>query len=162
MVAKACERPGDHKFRAWPLFLETHAVLVDLLEQELRDRGGPPLSWYDVLVQLAMSPDGRLTMKQLSASLLLSKSGITRLVDRMEREALIVRDACPSDRRIVYAKLTPKGAALFEQVAPRHVDGVRRHFVDRLTEEEARVLTEALSRVLAGARSPARRRRAAS
>jgi DNA-binding MarR family transcriptional regulator len=150
-VRKLCERPDDEKFRAWPLFLEAHALLLDLLEQELRASGGPPLSWYDVLVQLAMSPEGRLTMKQLSASVLLSKSGVTRLVDRMEREGLVERDACPSDRRIVYAKLTPKGRATFKKVAPGHVDSVRRHFVDRLSDGEARMLTQALAKLLAAA-----------
>ena len=118
---KACEKPGDVRFASWPLLLEAHAALVDQLEGALKRRGGPPLAWYDVMVQLSSAPDGALPMKELADSLLLSRSGATRLVDRMEAAGYVERDSCATDRRIVYARLTPRGRAVFDEVRPGHI-----------------------------------------
>ena len=152
-MQKRCERSDDDRFVVWTMLLETHSVLLDLLESELDEVGGLPLTWYDVLVQLEMSPEHRLTMKQLSRSVLLSKSGITRLVDRMERAGVIERSPCPSDRRVVYAKVTEEGRALFKKASPVHLRGVERHFSRHLDADEARVMRTALSKVLDAAHS---------
>jgi DNA-binding MarR family transcriptional regulator len=163
-VNKRCENPEDDRFVLWPMLLETHALLIDLLEGELDEIGGLPLTWYDVLVQLEMSSEGRLTMKELSRSVLLSKSGITRLVDRMERAGMIARDACPSDRRVVYAKVTDEGRALFKKASPVHHRGIVEHFTSYVTKEEAAAMKSALGKVLEAAneasREPGSRREA--
>ena len=145
---KACQRTDDAGMVVWTMLLEAHATLVDVLEAELAEVGGLPLTWYDVLVQIEMSDEGRLTMKDLSRSVLLSKSGITRLVDRMEKAELIRREACPADRRVVYARSTAKGKRLFELAAPLHLKGVREHFSRHLTADEARALKSALGKIL--------------
>lgn len=152
---KRCENPDDDRFVLWPLLLETHAALLDLLEGELDETGGLPLTWYDVLVQLEMSPDRRLTMKELSRAVLLSKSGITRLVDRMERAGMIERDACLADRRVVYAKVTARGRAVFKEASPVHHRGIERHFTRFVTKEEARAMKTALGKVLGAAHAAA-------
>ena len=142
---------GDEAFETWPLLLETHTVLVELLERELDDVGGLSLSWYDVLVQLAMAPEGKLKMNELAGSVLLSKSGITRLVDRMEADGLIKRSSCKDDRRAIYATITPKGRQLFDRACPLHMRGVERHLLAHLTEQEVTTLRSAFHKVLEAA-----------
>jgi DNA-binding MarR family transcriptional regulator len=150
-VNKACQTSEDERIVVWTMLLEAHATLVDILESELAEVGGLPLTWYDVLVQLEMSEAGRLTMKELSRSVLLSKSGITRLIDRMENAGLIRREACPSDRRVVYARVTPKGKRMFGAAAPVHLRGVHEHFSRHLTADETRAMKSALAKVLQAA-----------
>jgi DNA-binding MarR family transcriptional regulator len=150
-MQKRCQNAGDDRFVVWTMLLETHAALVDILESELDEVGGLPLTWYDVLAQLEMSPEGRLTMKELARSVLLSKSGITRLIDRMERAGMIERAACPADRRVVYAEVTPAGKALFQKAAPVHLRGIEWHFSGHLTGEEARIMRAGLDKVLSAA-----------
>ena len=151
-MRKACERPGDEKFTTWPLFLEAHGVIVEELEKALASHGGPPLAWYDVMVQLSAAPDGKLPMKQLADSVLLSKSGVTRLVDRMETADYVKRESCPSDRRIVYAVLTDKGRKVFDSIRSSHLEDVERLFLDHVTDTEARAIRNALVKVLSAAR----------
>lgn len=152
-MKRACEKPGDERFAVWPMLLEAHAVLVDRLERDLEGNGGPPLAWYDVMVQLSAAPDGRLSMRELADSVLLSKSGVTRLVDRMSDAGYVERESCATDRRIVYARLTDKGRTIFEQTRPGHIDDVDRYFSSHLTTEEARVLQRALEKVVSAARA---------
>ena len=149
---KACEKPGDVRFESWPLLLEAHAALIDRLEAELKARGGPPLAWYDVMVQLSSAPDAALPMKELADSLLLSRSGATRLVDRMASAGYVERAPCATDRRVVYARLTPEGREVFERARPDHVRAVERYFSEHLSEEEARVLRGVFEKVVSAAR----------
>ncbi|CAN5659151.1 MarR family transcriptional regulator [soil metagenome] len=139
----------DERHHAWPLLLKTITVLLETLDAELQREQELPLTWFDVLVHLADAPEGRMRMNQLSESVLLSKSGVTRLVDRMEKAGLITRAPCAADRRVVYATLTPKGRAAFRRAAPAAFRGVREHFSSHLTAAEERALTAALERMLA-------------
>lgn len=151
-MKRACEKPGDESFSVWPMLLEAHAVLVERLGRDLEHNGGPPLAWYDVMVQLSAAPDGRLSMRELAERVLLSKSGVTRLVDRMADAGYVERDSCAEDRRIVYARLTDKGRTIFDQVRPGHIGDVERYFSSHLTAEEARVLKNVLEKVVSAAR----------
>lgn len=146
--------PSAH-LAAWRTFLEAHARTVDVLARELREDEGLALAWYDVLVHLNEAPGGRLRMQELAEAVLLSKSGLTRLIDRMERDGLVTRMACPSDRRGTFAELTPVGLARLRDAAPRHLQGVREHFADHFDEADARTLQRLLSR-LAEANAAAR------
>lgn len=132
---------------AWRAFLEAHARTTELLARELKDREGIALPWYDVLVQLHEAEDHRLRMQELADRVLLSKSGLTRLIDRMERHHLVRRSACPSDRRGTFAELTPQGLAMLRQAAPTHLRGVREHFAELLNDEEAATLAALLGRI---------------
>lgn len=138
---------------AWVAFLEAHARVTEVLERELREEEGLPLSWYDVLVHLHRAQDHRLRMQELAQALLLSKSGLTRLVDRMEHAGLVRRAACRSDRRGTFAELTPEGLARLRATAPTHLRGVREHFADLFDVDEAAALTELLGRVTVAARA---------
>ena len=141
-----------HKLRAWVAFLEAHARTVELLTRELKDEEGLALSWYDVLVQLSEADDGQLRMQDLADAVLLSKSGLTRLIDRMETAGLVRREACPSDRRGTFAAITEEGMRTLRATYPTHARGVRQHFTDLLDDDEARVLERILRRIAEGSR----------
>lgn len=135
---------------AWRAFLTAHARITDELARELKERLGLPLTWYDVLVQLSEAEDHRLRMQELAGKVLLSKSGLTRLIDRMEREGLVRRYPCADDRRGTWAQMTDAGYTVIERSAPTHLKGIREHFADIVEDDEAEVIAAALKRVLAG------------
>src|SRR2546423_14379142 len=130
----------DLRTRAWRLFFEQHARLVGMLEDELRSGLDLSLTWYDVLLHLAEAPQNRLRMRELSDALVISKSGLTGLIDRMEKARLVERRQVAGDRRAVEVGLTPAGHARFEGAARLHRAGVHRHFVERLEEADGAAL----------------------
>jgi len=143
---------GIHEERmgAWMALLQTHATVVGALEEALLAERNLPLSWFEVLIQLTAQPDGRLAMQELARSVLLSKSGVTRLVDRMADAGLVLRDACASDRRVVYATATDRGRALLTEAMPVFVEGFERSFGRHLSAADAEALSGLLQQVLAG------------
>lgn len=136
--------------RAWRSFLRAHATVVRRLEAELLAEHGLPLATYDVLVQLSESPGRALRMTELADRVMLSRSGLTRLADRLERDGLIVRRACPSDARGTLAVLTAAGLARLRETWPTHARGVAEHFSDRLNESELATLAELLGKLDTG------------
>ena len=141
----------DPRISAWRTFLETHARVVRELEQELQAEADLPLTHYDVLVQLSGADARRLRMSELADRLLLSRSGVTRLVDRLVADGLVERVSCDSDRRGAWASLTDAGYQRLRSAAPVHLRGVAAHFLDRLTPDELRQLDGLLRRVVEGA-----------
>jgi DNA-binding MarR family transcriptional regulator len=133
---------------AWRGFLRAHATLVRELDEELTERHGLPLSSYDVLVQLSEAPGGRLRMSHLADAVLLSRSGLSRLVTRLERQGLIERVECDDDARGAFAALTELGRARYLEARSTHRAGVRERFLDRLGERDQRQLARAWSRLL--------------
>jgi DNA-binding MarR family transcriptional regulator len=133
---------------AWRGFLRTHATLVSGLDEELTERHGLPLSSYDVLVQLDEAPEGRLRMSSLADAVLLSRSGLSRLVTRLEGQGLIERADCPNDARGAFAAITDEGRARLGEARTTHRAGVRSRFLDRLSDREQRQLAKAWSRLL--------------
>jgi DNA-binding MarR family transcriptional regulator len=131
---------SDVELAAWRGLLRIHAGLVRALDAELEAAHDLPLTSYDVLIYLRDAPGKRLRMAELADSVLLSRSGVTRLVDRLEREGLLVRDTCTSDGRGCFAVLTPRGEALLARARPTHLEGVRRRFLDHFSEPELRTL----------------------
>jgi DNA-binding MarR family transcriptional regulator len=148
-------RPDPASLSAWRLLLEAHATVTELLEHELVAERGLPLSRYDVLLNLAEAPDSRLRMQELSASVLLSKSGLSRLVDRMVEAGLVRRERCEDDRRGWFAVLTDQGRSALRRAAPVHLRGIEEHFTSHLEPEEVEAMTAALKRVVAAARATA-------
>ncbi|MCH7737266.1 MAG: MarR family transcriptional regulator [Chloroflexi bacterium] len=133
----------------WRAFLETHSTVIKHLERRMHEQHGLPLSWWDVLLQLADGPEGRLRMGELAESVLLTRSGITRLVDRMIGAGLVLRETCPGDRRGYYAVITQKGRDTIEKVGPDHSKDAWEVFLGHITDEEAVLLGKVFSRVLA-------------
>lgn len=133
---------------AWASLLLAHSALVGVMERELVEARGLPLSWYEVLMRLRAAPEGGLRMQDLAGAVLLSKSGITRLVDRMEHAGLVRRVACPSDRRGTLAVITDEGRAVFRKAMPVHLRSIQEHFARHLSADDARTLERLLRRVL--------------
>src|SRR3954454_18036455 len=123
---------SDLELAAWRGMLEAHKDLVARLDAELERDHGLPLTSYEVLMYLADSGKGKLRMGELADRLLLSRSGITRLVDRLERQGLVERQPCEDDGRGYYAVLTERGRDTLRVARPDHLSGVRRHFLDPL------------------------------
>ena len=122
----------QREIAAWRGFLMAHRSVIGALDCELEREHGLALSSYEVLLHLAGSPEHSLRMGELADRLLLSRSGLTRLVDRLAVRGLVERHSCPSDRRGTYAQLTDEGSKRFEEVRPTHLRGVREHFLGRV------------------------------
>jgi len=121
---------------AWRGFLRVHACLLKQLDAELEAAHRLPLSSYEVLLRLAAAPERRMRMCDLAASVLLSRSGMSRLADRLERDGLIERCACAQDARGAFACLTDAGLALLDAARPTHRAGIRERFLAHFDEGE--------------------------
>jgi DNA-binding MarR family transcriptional regulator len=140
--------PTRAQTASWRAFLRAHATIVRALETELIAEQQLSLAAYDVLVQLAEAPDRQLRMTELAAAVLLSRSGVTRLVDRLEKIGLVARGPVESDGRGVSARLTDAGLSRLRVASRTHLAGIVRHFVNRLDADDLRAL-ERISRRLA-------------
>ena len=143
--------PSAERLRAWRLFFESALTLHDVLDTELEREAGISLRWYDVLVQLEESPGG-IPMNALADRILYSKSGFTRVVDRMEEAELVRRVRPQHDRRSILVVLTDKGSETMERARRYHRDGIERHFSQHLSEHEIKALTRALEKISTHAR----------
>ncbi len=139
---------SEPQLLAWRGMLRAHAALTKALDADLEAQHGLPLTSYEVLLQLDHASGQRLRMSDLAARVILSRSGLTRLVDRLERERLIVRETCPSDARGAFAKLTPEGSARLAAARPTHLAGIRSIFIDRLGPDELDALGRVWERLL--------------
>ena len=137
----------DPRLAAWSAFLRAHARVVRELERELQAEQRMALTDYDVLVQLANAGDRRLRMSELADRLLLSRSGATRLVDRLVAQGMVERVMCDVDRRGQWASLTDAGYERLRQASPTHLRGVAEHFLDRLSADELAAIERALVRL---------------
>lgn len=137
----------DPRLATWAAFLRAHARVVRELERELQAEQRMALTDYDVLIQLAQAPDRRLRMSELADRLILSRSGVTRLVDRLVAEGLVERVLCDTDRRGQWAALTESGLERLRMVTPTHLRGVAEHFLDRLSPDELASMRSVLARL---------------
>jgi DNA-binding MarR family transcriptional regulator len=140
----------DDHFHAWLNLVQAHSVVSSRIESRLDAAVGLSLPEHELLIRLSQAPDRQLRMYDLASLLLLSKSGITRLVDRLERRNLVAREMSDSDRRVVLACLTDEGAELLEQARPFIAGGVEEFFSRHLNPREIDALRGALRKVLEG------------
>ncbi len=140
-------RRDDPGLDSWRTFLVAHARISRRLGQELQAEQGMSLADYDVLLQLALARRRRLRMSELADRLLLSRSGATRLIDRLERQGMVERISCEGDRRGQWAVLTREGRRRLREASPTHLRGVSRHFLDVIPPEERRQLSRILGRL---------------
>lgn len=148
------ETPDEPRLAAWRAFIRAHASVVDRLDHELQAEQDLPLTWYEVLFHLERSPEHRLRLSDLASRLLLSRSGITRLVDRMVAAGVIERQACPTDRRGAFAVVTAEGLTRLRRARPVHLRGIQEHFAVHLRPDEVEPVRAALERVLAAGQEP--------
>ncbi|MBA3278837.1 MAG: MarR family transcriptional regulator [Geodermatophilaceae bacterium] len=143
-------RPDPTALASWRVFLRAHAVVTRRLEAELLEDHDLPLASYDVLVQLVDAPGRRLRMTELASAVLLSRSGLSRLVDRLQREGLVTREAASEDGRGMYAVLQPSGLSRLRNAAPTHLRGVAEHMTSKFSEAELDALRALLDRLCDG------------
>jgi len=141
-------RLDSRELRAWRGLLRVHAQLSKALDAQLEAAHGLPLTSYEVLMYLSDAEAGRMRMNDLAASVLLSRSGLTRLVDRLERDGYLERCSCAHDARGAFAVLTPAGREKLEAARETHLAGVRELFLSHFSGEELDLLGDAWDRVL--------------
>lgn len=156
MNAMADRYPRDDELGAWREFLRAHARLTRQMETDLVREQRLSLASYDVLVQLAEAPDRRLRMTDLANALLLSRSGVTRLVGRLERIGLVSRSRAAGDGRGVVAELTDRGLDRLRNASATHLSGITRHFADRLDPAQLATLAEICSTLAGPSVNPSR------
>jgi|SRR5215207_3947848 DNA-binding MarR family transcriptional regulator len=149
-TTEAVRELTPEELAAWRGLLRVHSALVKALDAELLAEHDLPLTSYEVLINLQAAPDRRRRMAELAEGVLLSRSGMTRLVDRLERDGLIERDACTEDGRGMFAVLTDKGEELLSRARRTHLDGVRERFLQHFAPEELEQLARGWNRVLPG------------
>jgi DNA-binding MarR family transcriptional regulator len=140
----------DRELRAWRGMLRAHAALTKALDARLEAAHGLPLTSYEVLMYLADAEDQRMRMCDLATSVIISRSGLTRLVDRLERDGYLERCSCAHDARGAFAVLTLAGREKLDAARDTHLAGVRDHFLRHFSEEELDALGSGWERVLAG------------
>ena len=138
--------PSAERLYSWRLFFESALALLDVLDTELQQAVGIPQRWYDVLVNLEESREG-IRMNELAERIIYSKSGFTRVVDRMEEAGLVRRVRPEHDRRSILIVLTDEGTKKLEQARRHHRDGIDRHFSQHLTDADIKALTRAFEKV---------------
>jgi DNA-binding MarR family transcriptional regulator len=143
--------PSPEALRAWRLYFESALALMDVLEVELERDVGIPLRWYDTLVQLEDLPGG-IRMNELADRILYSRSGFTRVVDRMEEAGLVRRVRPDSDRRSILVQMTDKGVETMTTARRHHRDSIERHFAAHLADADVKAVTRALEKVSAHVR----------
>jgi len=143
--------PSPERLHCWRLYIESALALVDVLDSELEQAAGISQRWYDVLVHLEESPEG-IPMNELAERILYSKSGFTRVVDRMEEAGLVRRLRPEHDRRTIPIVLTDTGSETLERARRHHRDGIQRHFSQHLTHADIKALTRALEKISTHAR----------
>ena len=136
------------RIAAWAAVLRTHAALVPVLERALQPTG-LPITWYDVLLVTNAAPGRRLRMTELGQQAVVSRERVSRVVTELERAGLIERQANPNDRRSSFAAITAEGRKRLRKAAPVYLAAIEQHFLSHLDDDEIRVLTLALTKVLA-------------
>ena len=141
------DRLSEDEIAAWKGMLRAHRDLVVSLDTQLEREHSLPLSSYEVLMVLADSPGGRARMGELADQLLLSRSGLTRLVDRLVRQGWVERKPCEDDARGLYAAITRSGRTKLKKARPAHLDGVREGFLSKLSDSDLEALSSTWKRL---------------
>ena len=152
-ASSVAEPLSERELGAWRGLLRTHALLVKRLDAELEAAHGLALTSYEVLLHLSHAEERKMRMCDVAESVLLSRSGLTRLIDRLERDGFVSRVSCADDARGAYAQLTDAGHAKLREAQHTHLEGVREHFLRHFGDSELDLLGDAWNRV-AGTGAP--------
>jgi DNA-binding MarR family transcriptional regulator len=144
---------SDVELRAWQAFLHAHHDVVEKLDADLREEHGLSFGTYDVLLRLARATGRCLRMTDLAERVMMSPSGLTRMVDRLVGQGLVQRDRSDEDARVMLARLTDRGRQVLRQAARTHIRGIRQHYTGRLSQTQLRNVASALE-TIAGPHEP--------
>lgn len=151
------KRLEEEQLAVWRAFVNAHAALIERIEQDLSAHRKVPLTTYDILVALYQSPGQKLRMSELAGKVVITRSGLTRAVERLEKEGLVARERTDEDRRGAYAVLTRDGKKAFLDAWPIYEEGIRKHFIDGLDEEEQQAIERGLNKIYRGLRQSRQR-----
>lgn len=140
------ESRRDLAAQTWGALLQVHASRVPAMDTRLRGRVGLSLGWYDVLLELRVAPDRRLTMSALGDRVVLSRTRVSRVVDELVTAGLVIREPNPDDARSAFAVLTAEGLAQYRRAAPVYLAAIEEGFARVFTDDELRVLRSLLQR----------------
>jgi DNA-binding MarR family transcriptional regulator len=146
-TATVSKPPRSAHGEAWGALARTHAAITGRLQEALAAADFPPLAWYEVLAAVAEAPDERMKMGDLAEALVITRGGLTKLVDRLVKAGLLERTFCETDRRVSYATLCPAGSELLEEMRPVVVAELKASFASKLSAAEADALRATLERV---------------
>lgn len=132
---------------AWRKFLTAHVLLIEQIERDLAQADLPPLSWYDVLFAVSEAPEHKLRLHELAQAVLLTRSNLTRLVDRLEVAGLIQREQCSDDRRGAFAVITDEGHKTLERMWVVYGQGIEKYFACHLDTTEVKLFVKILNRI---------------
>ena len=141
-------KPSKSAIEAWIALNRAQRHVFEAIEAELKSAGLPPLAWYDVLLELWREGGGRLRQGDLEHRMLFPQYGISRLVDRLEREELVRRERCEDDGRAYWVAISDKGLALRQRMWPVYAAAIQRHLGEKLSEEDAARIAEGLRRLV--------------
>ena len=141
-------RPSKPVVDAWIALNRAQRHAFETIEAELKSAGLPPLAWYDVLLKLWREPGGRLRQSDLERRMLFPQYGISRLVDRLEREKLVRRERCEDDGRAYWVAISDKGLALRQRMWPPYAAAIQRHLGEKLSDQEAALIAEGLRKLV--------------
>jgi DNA-binding MarR family transcriptional regulator len=147
-------RMDQEEIAAWRAFLRSHSLMLRQIEADLAQAGLPPLGWYDVLWALYEAPENHLQPYELADAIVLSRSGLSRMIDRIEEAGYVRRRACPGDRRAIHVELTDEGKRMLDEMWPVYARGIADHFLPALGEH-ACTLRQAMESVAESVRRPA-------
>ena len=146
--------PRDPRLAPWRAFLLAHARIVRRLDEELRAEHDLTIGEYDALVTIAEAPDRRIRMRHLADEVILSKSGVTRLIDRLVDDGLVERSACQSDARGAEAVLTERGLARLRAASSTHLRGIHEHFLEVLGTDDLDAVERTMNSIARNAGRP--------
>ncbi|HSL67321.1 MAG TPA: MarR family transcriptional regulator [Actinomycetota bacterium] len=144
---------SETELRAWQALLHAHQKVTRALDAELRTEHGLSMADYDVLLRLARAPERTLRMTDLAERVMMSPSGLTRVVDRLVNAGLVRRDRVQGDARVMLAQLTDEGRQRLRSAARTHLRGIRQHFTGNLSEPQLRNVASALE-IISGPHEP--------
>jgi len=147
----AREAPED-PVAAWRALLLAQSAVLRAIDADLHQAGHVPLHWYDVLLELNAAPDRRLRIQELASRVVLTRTRVSRLVDRLADAGLVGREPDPDDGRACFAVITKAGREALRAAAPTYLDGIERHFARHLTPDQARAIADGLDQVVAAHR----------
>ena len=139
MTSSSLPRIDEDQLAAWRAFLRAHSTMLRRIARDLEEAGLPPLAWYDVLAALRDAPERRLRQVELAERVLLSNSGLSRLLDRIEAKGLVERLACATDRRSFFIGLTPAGESMLEEMWPVYARGIADDFLPALGSDPSEI-----------------------
>ena len=140
--------PSDTQVKAWARLVWASQTVTGRIESDLKAAGMPPLTWYDVLLELERAKGGALRPREIAEETLFTRYNVTRLIDRMERKGLVRRVPCPEDARGALVEITDAGRTLRKDMWPVYAAALQKHFADKLNDDEADQLAELLGALL--------------